>query len=113
MDRLLSARGSRATVRMTGGATRSVEWLHIFADVLELPIETVEAAEPGALGCAMAAAVAAGIYPDLAAASQAMAKPGRRVEPDPSRFDLYRKKYALYSKVAAAMGGTWREFSLE
>lgn len=113
MDRLLAARGSRATVRMTGGATRSAEWLQIFADVLELPIETVESAEPGALGCAMAAAVAAGIYPDLAAASKAMAKPGRRVEPDPSRFDLYRKKYALYSKVAAAMGGTWKEFSLQ
>lgn len=110
MEKLLSARGSPATVRMTGGAARSAEWVRIFANVLELPIETVHAEEPGALGCAMAASVAAGAYASLAEAARVMGSPGRRVVPDPSAFAAYRKKYALYRKIADSLDGTWGGF---
>ena len=45
----------------------------MFADVLGYPIETVDAKELGALGCAMATAIAAGVYRDYKEAARHMA----------------------------------------
>ena len=81
----------------------------IFADVFRLPVETVAAKELGTLGAAMAAAVAAGVYPDLKAAARKMMKIGARFEPDPATSAIYQKKYASYRRVSAALEGVWKE----
>ena len=52
-------------MRLAGGAANSKAWVRIFADVFQLPIEIVDVAELGTFGCAMAAAVASGVYADL------------------------------------------------
>jgi L-xylulokinase len=62
IDRLLSVREKPNALRLAGGAANSKLWVRIFADVLGLPIETVNGvSELGALGAAMAASVAAKI----------------------------------------------------
>jgi ribulose kinase len=58
----------------------------------------VTAAEADAvlLGTAMAAATAAGLYPDLAAAAAAMAREGGVIAPDPARAGRYGRDYRVF-----------------
>ena len=56
IEKLLAFRNPPETVRMAGGAVNSSVWVQMFADVLNIPIETVSTKELGAKGCAMAAA---------------------------------------------------------
>jgi L-xylulokinase len=109
VEKLLANREKTRAVRLAGGAANSPVWSQIFADVFRLPVETVAARELGTLGAAMAAAVAAGVYPDLKAAARKMMKIGARFEPDPATSAIYQKKYASYRKVSAALEGVWKE----
>lgn len=110
IEKLLQNRESTNAVRLAGGAAKSPLWAQLFADVLELPIELIEADELGALGCAMAAAVAAGAYADFKDAAKAMVKVKRRVEPNPAAFPAYRRKYALYKQVSGSLENCWKSF---
>lgn len=113
VDRLLSTRPNPAAVRLGGGAVNSPSWVRMFADVLGLPIETVGGVkELGALGSAMAACVAAGVYPGYAEAAEAMVKVNAPVEPDPARAAVYRGKYEKYAAVMAALDAVWDRFTV-
>ncbi|MGO8695398.1 MAG: FGGY-family carbohydrate kinase [Rectinemataceae bacterium] len=110
VEKLLSARPAPRAVRLAGGAAKSALWSRIFADVLEVPVEIVQTEELGTLGCAMAAAVAAGEYGDLKAAAKAMVRIRGRIEPDPSTATIYRRKFQLHKAASAALEGIWELF---
>jgi L-xylulokinase len=110
MEKLLANRTSTEAVRLAGGAANSLLWAQIFADVFKLPVEIVDTRELGTLGCAMAAAVAAGVFKDLDEAAKHMVKMKCRIEPNPANFKTYEKKYALYKKVSAALDSSWKDF---
>ena len=59
--------------------------------------------ELGALGAAIAAAVAIGHYPDYASAVRAMTDSARRYEPDPSLSGIYQQKFSRYLATATAL----------
>lgn len=110
-ERLMRSRPDRSgTIRLAGGAARSRVWTQMFADVMNMPVETVAAEETGALGCAIAAAAAAGSYPDVASAAKAMVKSGHIVYPDAGSAEAYDRKYALYLKAIESLRGFWREW---
>ena len=81
----------------------------MFADVMKLPVETVEANETGALGCAIAAAVATGEYPDLESAVENMTGVSRRFEPNVTNSEIYDRKYKLYCRTIDCLDGLWSE----
>ncbi len=111
IDRLLTAAEAPRSIRMAGGAVNSPFWVQMFADVLGFPIETVEGVtELGALGCAMAAAVCAGVFPDYEKAAQAMVRIGPAVRPDPEKHAVYQKKYETFLAVANALDAVWPRF---
>jgi L-xylulokinase len=113
IDKLLSVREKPQAVRMAGGAANSPFWVQLFADILELPIETVTGVkELGALGCAMAAAVAAGIYTDYREAAEAMVRIASPVCPDSGLSSLYRAKYEKYTAVCGALDTVWHRFEV-
>jgi L-xylulokinase len=108
IDRLLNSRKHPPKgVRLAGGVTNAPMWVQMFADVLEMDVETIEVKELGALGAAMTAAVAAGLYPDLAAAGKAMVKVSRVYHPDPALAPVYRRKYRDFKTVVDAMAPVW------
>lgn len=110
LDRLLATRSQPPRcIRLAGGVTNSQVWMQMFADVMELPIETVDVKETGAAGCAIAAAVAVGHYPTLEQAAKAMCRVKARVQPNPANFELYRKKYRMYNKTIQALDGVWED----
>lgn len=107
IEKLLLNRERTQAVRLGGGAANSSFWSQMFADVLGLPVEVIAVDELGALGAAMAAAVAAGTYPSLEAAANKMVSVKHRLEPDLASHEVYRTKYALYQEVSRRMDGLW------
>ena len=107
-ERLMKTRDKAPTViRLSGGAAKAAVWAQMFADVMQLPVETVAANETGALGVSIGAAAAAGVYADLDEAIANMTEISGRYEPDPKLADIYDRKYALYVKTIECLDGLW------
>lgn len=83
---------------LTGGGAKSPFWAQMFADVLGVPIEIVAVEESGALGVAMLAGVAAGLWPDIETAAR-INPVIARYEPDPVARQDYDGWFALYREV--------------
>ncbi|MDX9868438.1 MAG: FGGY-family carbohydrate kinase [Kiritimatiellia bacterium] len=103
LQRLGAFRPAPETIRLSGGAARSRVWSQMFADILGTPVEIPGSSELGALGAAVAAAVASGIHPTYEAAVAAMTRIARRHEPDPARGAVYRERHAAYRKAIRAL----------
>ena len=113
IDRLLAVREAPAAIRMGGGAVNSPFWVQMFADVLGIPVETVSGVtELGALGCAMAAAVAAGVYKDYEEAAANMVCVNAPVMPDMEKHQIYMAKYEKYRAVSDALDTIWNQFAV-
>jgi L-xylulokinase len=111
VDRLLRYRGPFESIRLTGGAARSRPWVQIFADCFQAPVEVPAGSELGALGAAICAGVAAGVFGDYREAVEAMVKIDRVQQPDPANRDMYAEKVARYQKALEALGPLWRELA--
>ena len=108
LEKLLATRGTPPEcVRLAGGAAKSKVWTQMFADILGLPVETVDVNETGALGCAISAAAATGAYPTLAEAAAAMCPVGRRAEPDRAAHAAYDRRYRLYARILECLDPLW------
>ncbi|PSC72161.1 carbohydrate kinase [Micractinium conductrix] len=94
---------SPASVTVAGGATRSDLWLQTHADVSNVPFVLTKVSDAPALGCAILAAVAAGLHPDVPAACAAMVHQDRVVQPDPQRHAEYASHYAAYKQLYPAL----------
>jgi L-ribulokinase len=82
---------------IAGGLTSNGLLMQTYADVTQRPLSIIGSAQGPALGSAIHAAVAAGAYPDVHAASEAMGRVERAVyQPDPERAKLYDALYAEY-----------------
>lgn len=73
-----------------GGATKSDLWMHIHADVTGKTITIPEEQQATVLGCAILAAVGAGIYDSIEEAADQMVRIKKIVEPDMSRHEEYQ-----------------------
>jgi len=111
VERLLKFRDMPDVIRLTGGASRSAEWVQIFADILQVPFEIPDGTELGALGAAIAAGVACGCFKDYNEAIGKMVSFSRRQEPNASMKGLYEEKYDRYKKVISALDPIWKELS--
>ena len=88
---------------MAGGATRSELWLQVHADVSNLPLTLTQVADAPALGCAILAAVGAGLYADVQTAAERMVKVTRVIEPDSSTHSAYQPFYKAYKETYMAL----------
>ncbi len=91
------------TMRITGGLSRNKTMLKILADCLGLPVITPRVNEGSSLGCAMCAAVGAGIYKNFDEAVKSMIRWDETFEPDDAIHNQYEDFYSewknLYYKV--------------
>ena len=107
VKRLLRNREKPEAIRLAGGAANSPVWVQMFADALQIPVETVSCDEQGILGAAMAAGIGAGVYEDYAGAADRLVKVSGRVEPRKEYGPIYEQKYETYRKIVAALSGVW------
>jgi L-ribulokinase len=81
-----------------GGLLKNVFLMQVYADVCRRPLSVIGSDQGPALGSAIHAAVAAGAYPDVHVAAQAMGKVRRNVYvPDEERSAEYDALYAEYA----------------
>ncbi len=74
--------------------------MQVTADVLNMPIKVAACEQACALGSAMAAAVASGIYATMPEAQKQMGGGFEKVyEPNPKNAEKYRRIYEKYSKL--------------
>lgn len=91
-------------IALGGVAKKSPFVVQIIADVLDIPIKVARAEQASALGSAMAAALAAGVYTSAAVAQEKM---GGGIEteyfPIPENVEKYRELYEKYRKLGKFM----------
>ena len=100
-DTLAQSRVNIKTLKVAGGiAHKNALLMQIYADVLGCEICLCQSTQAGALGSAIYAAAAAGVYPDIPTAAKAMGSPVvKTYTPNPSNQKAYEKLYADYVKL--------------
>lgn len=91
------------TIAAVGGIARKSSFvMQVVADVLNMPIEIAAEDQAVALGSAMFAAAAAGLYPNVPAAQRGMGSPIEKTYvPNPERAELYDRLYGRYKALGA------------
>ena len=85
---------------VAGGLVKNVLLMQIYADVTRRPLSVVRSDQGPALGSAIHAAVAAGAYPDIFAASAAMGGVEKAAYvPDASNAVAYDALYEQYARM--------------
>ena len=108
LQKLLSTRQTKPkAIRLSGGVVNSEVWTQMFADVLQIPIETVIAKEAGTLGCVICASVACGDKKNIKEAIQSMTNLHKTIMPNKCNAQIYEKKYELYLKTIDCLDGLW------
>jgi xylulokinase len=86
-------------LRATGGGASSPFWLQMKADILEIPVMSLDNCEAGTIGAVMLAGTAIGKYSNLREASSALLKTGKIFEPNEGYRSIYREKYECYKRM--------------
>jgi xylulokinase len=94
-------------VLVLGGGGASATWTQIRADALGRSHQVAARADSCAVGAAMIAAVAAGFFPDLAAAAATAPAPVARFTPRASLDDAYARYRRLVGQLAPLSAKPW------
>ena len=94
----------KGLIGIGGIARKSPFVMQMMADVVNMPIRINRSEQTCALGAAMFAATAAGIYENVENAMAAMGQ-GFDIEyhPDPEKASIYEERYKKYKKMGALM----------
>lgn len=101
LDRMRNRFPQATVLRVTGGPAASEHWMQMLADLTDMTLEIPNVEETGALGAAAIAMVGNGEFITLNDALASLDGGARCVEPNPSHFNAYQKKYRRYLKLVA------------
>lgn len=85
--------------KICGGGAKSELWREIFANVLNLELDSVESEEGPGYGGAILAAVACGEYDSVQTAAEALVKVTSTVKPEPVIASRYEERYQVFRKI--------------
>ncbi|KAL6752078.1 hypothetical protein V8C86DRAFT_3105586 [Haematococcus lacustris] len=109
LDTMYSAGGYRPdSIAIAGGATRSELWLQIHADAVGVPFVLTTQPEAPLLGCAILAAVVAGLYPDIPAAAASMVRVARTVAPTVGSARDHELPFRRYAQLYPALSASFQ-----
>lgn len=99
-------------LRVGGGGSRSDVVVQIAADMFNLPASRMATSEISALGAAIDAAVATGLYPSFDAAVAAMVHKGKTFQPDAQTHRIYSQLFhEVYKKIFSTMAPIYRSIA--
>ena len=84
------------SIRSTGGGAKSAVWNQLKADMLGVPVATLQTSEGGSLGTAMLAGAATGVYSSVEEAVTGLIHENERYEPRAEYAARYNERFALY-----------------
>jgi xylulokinase len=94
-----------------GGGARSALWRGMLADLYGCPVSLLGADEGPALGAALLAGVASGVYKDVDEACAAGVRRGEAVAPDPAAGAAYEPYFKLYKRLYRDLSGAFKELA--
>ncbi len=94
---------SVSEIRITGGGGHSPLWRQIIADVFQKPVSTVNGDEGPALGAAIIAGVAVGVFPDFPSATGRHIRVEETSEPNPLLAKDYQQSYERFGRLYRAL----------
>jgi len=86
-----------------GGGAKSAAWVQLKADVLGRPVRTLCCSEAAALGAALLAGTAVGVYASLDEAISRAVVLDRQFDPVEDRVAYYKERWAVYRRATAAL----------
>jgi len=100
----IAAVSGRPTARLwvSGGMARSPTLLRLVATTVGVPLTVAEVPESASLGCAILAAVGAGLHPSLPDAAAAMVRT-HVVEPDLALTGAFVERYSRWRELSASL----------
>lgn len=93
---------SAERTKICGGGAKSPLWKRIIANVLNIKVDVPETEEGPALGAAMLAAVADGVYRNAEEAAAEIVKAADTVEPDAELAAKYEARYRQFQNIYPA-----------
>ena len=87
------------SLRAIGGGSRSKVWLQIKADILQKALIIPKTEEAVALGTAMLAGIAKGVFHGFEEAIDAMVSFGDSIQPDHGYQENYKNRYQVYQLI--------------
>ena len=100
---ILRSLGAAADDMLVCGGGAGKLWRQMLADNYKVPVRTTLGESGAALGAALIASVAAGIYPDLRTACANAVTRGEAQEPDAAAGAVYDKLFEVYKSLYPAM----------
>ena len=91
--------------KICGGGAKSPLWRKIMANVLGIPVETIESEEGPGYGGAVLAAVGCGVYSSVEEAADKLVKVVGTEMPDPALVAKYEERYAKFKKLYPTVKG--------
>lgn len=88
---------------LTGGGAKSKFWRQMIADVYSCTVKTSKIKEAPALGVAILAGVAAGVYPSVQEACKKIIALGEEQQPNLKNTYEYKKYYEVYKSIYPAI----------
>ena len=92
-----------------GGGARSIIWLKILANVLNMPLEIPVTEEGPSYGGAMLAMVATGEYGSVEECAEALLAVKETIYPDAEIAARYAEQYEKFEKIYPALKGVFKE----
>ena len=112
VDRMAEIGLNPREIRAVAGGARGRLWLQIKADVTGKPVSVPKELETTALGAAMLAGVAGGLFADLPEAARAAVSVVTTIEPNPAHRQAYDHAYALYRDLYDSLQEPFRKAAM-
>lgn len=96
-------------LRAIGGGSKSDTWMQIKADILKLPIMTMQVSEATCAGAAMLAGSGSGLI-DMESAQSTWARPVKTFEPQADNCAYYEDSFAVYKNIYNSLADSRRMF---
>ncbi|MDD6884745.1 MAG: FGGY family carbohydrate kinase [Eubacteriales bacterium] len=96
------------TATVIGGGAKSPLWRQILADMLGIPLSTVENVD-SSLGSAMLAGVAAGVFDSFRHSVEKCVRPKEIVRPNPATQALYETRFGFYKRIHDALAPIYHD----
>jgi len=105
LDTMLAAGITIRELRAIGGGAKSPFWLQLKADTTGLPVLSLKVSEAAALGAAILAGCAIGLFAHPAEAPRAMVHPVHRYDPDSSNHEILQQKFLTFIQTYPRLKG--------
>jgi len=96
-------------VRVGGGGAKSLLWIEILRDILNLPVRNSEIEEPALVGEAILGYIALRVYSDIKEAFSHMIRKEELITPDKRRSEVYKRKSSFFFYLLERMEEIYRE----